>query len=198
MKKPKKVQGAAAAYKSIKSILEEAKNKAYRAVNSVMVAAYWEVGKVIVENEQKGRKRAGYGTALLKEISGRLTEDFGKGFTETNLKYMRQFYLSFPKSHALRDELSWTHFRILLKVEDPDARGFYMNECAGSRWSTRELERQVNSMLFERIALSRNKKKIKQLAEKGQVIKKPGDIVKDPYVLEFLGMKKGDFNAIAN
>ncbi|HPI02574.1 MAG TPA: PDDEXK nuclease domain-containing protein [Candidatus Goldiibacteriota bacterium] len=177
-------------YGSIRQILENARTKAYRAVNSVMVMAYWEIGREIVEEEQKGNKRAGYGEGIIRSIAERLTAEYGEGFNKTNIWYMKQFYLSFENLHALRGELSWTHYRQLLKVENINARMFYMNECVNSNWSTRELDRQINSLLYERLALSKNKKKIRQLSEKGQIIKSADDMVKDPYVLEFLGMKE--------
>jgi predicted nuclease of restriction endonuclease-like (RecB) superfamily len=178
------------AYRSIARILEEARETAYRAVNSVMVQAYWQIGRVIVEQEQKGRKRADYGKALIAELARRLTENYGKGFTESNLKYMRQFYLTFPISHAVRDELSWTHYRLLLKVEKEDAREFYMLEAAENRWSTRELERQISSLLYERLLMSKDKSKaLKQARAEGEHLA-PRDIIKDPYVLEFLDVKE--------
>ena len=197
-------------YKSIKTILDKARSKSFKAVNALMVQAYWHVGQVIVEEEQQGRVKAGYGAYLIKELSERLTKELGAGFTISNLKYFRQFYLSFTighavrgqslitkKDHVLRDELpvikpelSWTHYRLLLKVERPDARRFYLEECISSNWSTRELERQICSLLFERLALSRDKKGVMELASKGHEIKKPEDLVKDPYVLEFLGLEK--------
>lgn len=114
-------------YQSIREILEKARSTAYRAVNVAMVQAYWEIGRVIVEEEQRGAVRAKYGKALIKELSRRLTCDYGKGFTESNLKYMRQFYRTFQNSHALRGELTWTHYRLLLKVEKEEARNFYMH-----------------------------------------------------------------------
>ena len=175
-------------YLGIRDVLEKARSAAYRAVNFAMVQAYWNIGKIIVEDEQKGEERAGYGMALIKELSWRLTRDYGRGFTQTNLKYMRQFYLTFPNGHALRDELSWTHYRLLLRVEKDGARNFYMIESVKNNWSTRELERQVNSLLYERIALSRDKDGVKELALRGNEIHAPGDIIKDPYVLEFLGL----------
>src|SRR5947209_5146087 len=150
-------------YLQIKTILEEARRSAYRAVNFTMVVAYWEVGKHIVEYEQSGAAKATYGTALLKELSAKLTADLGKGYTETNLKYFRQFYLSFPpveKSHALRDELTWTHYRLLLKVENEAARHFYLNETIEQNWSTRALERQINSFYYERILSSKEKEAV--------------------------------------
>ncbi len=155
-----------------------------------MVAAYWQIGKVIVEEEQKGRKRAGYGEKLVETLAARLTNEFGPGFTKSNLRYMRQFYLKFPIRHALRGELSWTHYRLLLQVENEDAMRFYLVESLSSNWSTRELERQINSLLYERIALSRDKRKVKELSKKGQLIRKPENLIKDPYVLEFLNLPK--------
>ncbi len=177
-------------YYNIRQILEKARSTAYRAVNSAMVRAYWEIGRVIVEEEQNGKARAGYGDFLIKNISAKLSIDYGAGFDERNLWYMKSFYSYFRKVNALRSELTWTHYRLLLKVENTGARGFYMNECINSNWSTRELERQINSLLFERLAFSKNKKKVKMLSTKGQILKKTSDIVKDPYVLEFLGMKE--------
>lgn len=155
-----------------------------------MVMAYWQIGKIIVEEEQKGEERAEYGFSLIKEISHKLTKEYGNGFTERNIWYMREFYLKFKKVNALRAELTWTHYRLLLQVQNENARTFYMHESVNSRWSTRQLERQINSMLYERLVLSKDKKKIKQLSKKGQIIQKPEDIVKDPYILEFLGLKE--------
>mgnify|MGYP000262015710 FL=1 len=131
-------------YNHIKEILATARSKAYSAVNFAMVEAYWEIGKSIVE-KQGGNPTAEYGTKLIEELSKQMTADFGKGFTVTNLKYMRQFYLAFPNRHALRDQLSWTHYRLIIKVDDPKARAFYVEECAKANWSTRQLERQINT-----------------------------------------------------
>jgi predicted nuclease of restriction endonuclease-like (RecB) superfamily len=176
------------AYERIKSILTEARARAHRAINVAMVAAYWEIGRVIVEEEQRGLPRAGYGTGLLPEIAQRLTAEFGKGFERYNLGNMRAFYLTYPIRDALRPELSWTHYRLLLRVENPDARSFYENETINARWSTRELERQIHSLLFERLALSRDREGVLALAQKGHEIEQPSDLIKDPYVLEFAGM----------
>ena len=177
------------AYREIAVILQEARAKAYYAVNETMVRANWETGRVIVEREQQGLKRAGYGTRLIQGISLRLTAQFGKGFDERNLWYMKQFYLTFPIVNALRSELSWTHYRLLLRVESEDARSFYVNEAINSRWGTRELERQVNSLFYERLALSRDQQGVRRLAGEGQVIETAEDLIKDPYVLEFLNVK---------
>ncbi len=177
-------------YKSIKTILEKARSKAFTAVNTAMVCAYWSIGRIIVKDEQKGKAKAGYGEYLLTNLAERLTKDFGKGFDESNLRYMRKFYIVFPIRDALRHELSWTHYRLLMRVEKEAARNFYLEECINSSWSTRELERQICSLLFERLALSRDKKGVLELAKKGHHIAVPSDIVKDPYVLEFLGLEK--------
>ncbi len=178
------------AYNDIRSILEKARGTAYRAVNFAMVTAYWEIGRIIVEEEQKGAKRAEYGEYMISGLSLRLTREFGKGFNRTNLKYIRQFYLKFPNGHALRGELTWTHYRLLLHIEKEESRQFYMAESVNNNWSTRELERQINSLLYERIALSKDKEKVKELSKKGHIIRKPEDIIKNPYVLEFLGLKE--------
>lgn len=179
-------------YTEIKHIIEEGKSNAYRAVNFAMVQTYWHIGKLIVENEQSGNQKAAYGEELIKQLSKRLTVEYGKGFTETNLKYMRQFYTVFKKSHALRDQLSWTHYRLLLKVERQDARSFYMQESIDCNWSTRTLERQVNSLYFERMVMTKReegKKLVKAEAEGKKVIMEAKDIIKDPYVLDFLDLK---------
>lgn len=199
-------------YKNIKEILEKARVTVYRAVNFAMVQAYWHIGKVIVEGEQEGKKRAGYGEYLLQQLSQKLTSDFGRGFTITNLKYVRQFYIKFPIRHAVRDqlssapkshaagdqsqaptglcpELSWTHYRLLLKVENDEARQFYLNECMQGNWSTRQLERQINSFYYERILSSRDKKTVRKEIQKLEPSLSPEDIIKDPYVLEFLNVK---------
>ena len=178
-------------YNEIKNILNIARNKVYKTANFVMVEAYWNIGKSIIE-EQGGNEKAEYGTGLIKELSKQMTQDFGKGFTVTNLKYMRQFYLMFPNSHALRDELSWTHYRLLIKVENDNAREFYMQEAAKSQWSTRQLERQINSFFYERLLSSKNKKQVADEIQTLEPAKKPEDIIRDPYVLEFLGLSSND------
>ncbi len=135
-----------------------------------------------------GQQRAEYGQALIAELSSRLKSEFGKGFDPSNLAKMRAFYLAYPILDALRPELSWTHYRLLLRVEKPEARAFYEAEAVNSRWSTRELERQIHSLLFERLALSRDREGVLALAEKGHEIQQPSDLIKDPYVLEFTGL----------
>ena len=178
-------------YNEIKNILISARNKVYKTANFAMVEAYWNIGKSIIE-EQGGNEKAEYGTGLLKELSRQMTKDFGKGFTVTNLKYMRQFYLMFPNGHALRDELSWTHYRLLIKVEDNNAREFYMQEAIKSQWSTRQLERQINSFFYERLLSSKNKEQVAEEIKTLEPAKEPEDIIRDPYVLEFLGLSSND------
>ncbi|NBK97805.1 MAG: DUF1016 domain-containing protein [Erysipelotrichia bacterium] len=174
-------------YISIKEILTNAREKAYKAVNFAMVEAYWNVGKLIVE-AQDGNERAEYGDFLLKNLSKELTKEFGKGFTVTNLSYMRQFYLAFSIRHTLCDELSWSHYRLLSRIEDENIRRFYVDECVEGNWSVRQLERQIHSFYYQRILASQDKQivrnEIKQL-EKGIQAE---DIIKDPFVLEFMGL----------
>ncbi|TES91341.1 MAG: DUF1016 domain-containing protein [Candidatus Cloacimonadota bacterium] len=202
----------------VSTLLEEARKKTVRQINTIIVETYWNIGKLIVEEEQKGKERAEYGEKLLLKLSNDLTKRFGKGFTDRNLRAVRQFYLVYPKLHALRTEsltrkkrnaprakfedkkittlykeLSWTHFRSLMRIEDENSRHFYEIETVKNNWSTRELQRQIDSLLFERLALSKNKEKVKQLARKGQFIEKPEDAIKDPYILEFLGLPEKNY-----
>ncbi len=173
-------------YLSIKEILTSAREKAYKAVNFAMVEAYWNVGKLIVE-AQAGNERAEYGEELLKNLSKELTREFGKGFTVTNLRYMRQFYMVFQKHHALRDELSWTHYRLLMKIENEEIRNFYIDECIGGNWSTRQLERQINTFYYQRILASQNKPLVRNEINRLERDFQAEDIIKDPFVLEFMG-----------
>lgn len=176
----------------ITSIIESARNRVKSVVDHEMVRAYWEIGREIVEDEQKGEKRAGYGEYLLKNLTTVLISQYGKGFDYSNLKNMRQFYKTYPIGDALRSQLSWTHYRLLMRIDSPDKRSFYEIECAANNWSTRELERQMSSMLFERLALSLDKEGVMTLAREGQVLREPSDMVKDPYVLEFLGLPQSN------
>jgi predicted nuclease of restriction endonuclease-like (RecB) superfamily len=177
-----------AIYNRIRKIIENARGNIARAVNTEMVTAYWHIGKEIVDEEQRGKSRADYGEAILRKLSKKLTAEFGKGFDESNLRNIRHFYLNYPKRDALRHELSWTHYRILMRVDNPTARAFYEIECVKNNWSARELERQKGSLLFERLALSKDKKGLIKLARKGQELQKYEDMIKDPYVLEFTGL----------
>ena len=183
-------------YQSVAEILRTARANAYRAVNFAMVEAYWDVGRMIVEEEQQGKERAEYGAALLKNLSIRLTQEFGKGFTETNLKYFRQFYQAIPAQtasgigHTLCDQLSWSHYRLLMRVEKLVARAWYLKEAAGQNWTVRALERQINSLYYERLLLSRDLASVigEMQAETAPLTPTPKDFIKDPYVLEFLGI----------
>ncbi len=177
-------------FQRIKAVLTQARAQAWQAVNTAMVTSYWEIGRIIVEEEQGGETRADYGKRLIKGLSQRLSAEYGKGFDHSNLWNMRGFYIAYPKIDAVRRELTWTHYRLLLRVEKPEARAFYEVEAVKARWSTRELERQINSLLFERLALSRDKDGVMDLATKGHEVQKPEDLVKDPYVLEFVGIRQ--------
>ena len=178
-------------YNEIKAILSAARNKAYQTANFAMVEAYWLIGKSIME-EQRNEERAEYGTGLLQELSAQMTSDFGKGFTVANLKNMRQFYQIFPNSYALRSELSWTHYRLLMRVENETARQFYLEEAVKSQWSTRQLERQINTFFYERLLSSKNKEAVSKEILTKESAKMPEDIIRDPYVLEFLGLTPND------
>ena len=176
-------------YTEIKDALLLSRNQAYTAVNSAMVQAYWQIGRIIVEHEQNGSLRAEYGKAVLQGLSERLTEEFGKGFDTRNLRNMRSFYLAFPIRNALRTELTWTHYRALLRVENEDARNWYIEECIRSGWSSRQLERQISTMYYDRLLASRNKTPV--VAEADELTKPLAaeNFIKDPYVLDFLDLK---------
>lgn len=173
-------------YEKIKLILETGRNHSYRAVNFEMIKTYWKMGELIILEEQNGSETAEYGKMIIKKLSKKLTKEYGTGYSTTTLKYIRQFYLTFQNSHALSDQLTWTHYRLLLKVSKDEARQFYFKECIENNWSTRELDRQINSLLFERLTISKNSEEVKEIALEGQKILKPSDIIKDPCVFEFL------------
>ena len=175
-------------YNRVVPIIEGSRNRILATINQEIIKAYWQIGREIIEEEQNGQDRAEYGKAIVKTLSEQLTETFGKGFTRRNLWQMRKFYETYPIVHALRAQLSWTHYRLLISVEDPSKRSFYEVESINNQWSTRELERQVNSLLFERLTLSKEKSEVLTIAKEGQQISNPQDLVKDPYVLEFLGL----------
>ncbi len=164
-------------YQRIRDILKRGRHQALQAVNAEMVRAYWEIGREIVEEEQRGKTKAEYGTYLLEELATRLTKEFGKGFDRTNLQHMRVFYIAFPIREALRLELSWTHYRIIARKAKAKSRSFYEAECVKANWSTRELERQIASLLYERLALSRDKAGLLQLAEQGNEIFQPSGLI---------------------
>lgn len=178
--------------KKIQAILEEARNKVYHTANTEMLLAYWNIGREIVEEELKGKDRADYGSALLEELATRLTDLYGKSFSGRNLRYMRQFYREFPKWNAVRSELSWTHYRMLMKVEIENAREFYIQEAISGNWSTRQLERQINSLYFERLHMIKDRKRLILNVDKSKVGMQSGNILKDPFVLEFLDVKESE------
>ena len=196
------------------AILEQARSQVARFVNREMVVASWLIGREIIEHEQGGRKRAAYGGAVLEELSGRLTAEFGRGFDVTNLRKMRQFYRMFEIRDAVRlesgkakrdtarlvsgveairhmacDELSWSHYRLLMQVENPQARDWYMREAVGQRWSSRQLDRQISVLYYERLLASRRKAPVRKEAKDKLAAVTPETFIRDPYVLEFLGLK---------
>ena len=192
-------------YQDISRLLDSARKQAKTAVNTAMVYTYYEIGRRIVEEEQHGENRAAYGKQLLQGLSDHLTKEFGKGFSLTNLKQFRQFYTIYVNdqiSHTLSDQftnlpavstgrkffLSWSHYLKLMRIKNMDERHFYEIEAARNDWSLSELKRQYDSSLYERLALSGDKEKVMQLAQKGQIVQTPADAVKDPYILEFLGL----------
>jgi predicted nuclease of restriction endonuclease-like (RecB) superfamily len=212
-------------YSQIVELLQAARKNVVRAVNQTMVLTYFEIGRMIVEEEQYGLARAEYGKQIIKELSKVLNSEFRKGFSIRNIEQMRQFYLIYSKSQTLTDQfkksletslsdtsnqnsstlfkdfelakaqtlsavfhLSWSHYLILMRIEDEDERKFYEIEAHKNNWSVRELQRQSDSELYSRLVLSRDKSKVKELSEKGLVVEQPKDVVKDPYVLEFLGL----------
>src|SRR3989338_6973351 len=172
--------------KNIGRILEEGRREAIRSVNQILVQTYWEIGKQIVEYEQKGKEKAEYGSKLLDTLSKDLKLRYGKGFSRRNILDMFFFYNVNKIRQTVSPKLSWSYYVELLSVEDNLARNFYEKQCINEKWSVRELRRQKNSLLFERIALSKDKQGVLDLSRKGQLIEKPEDLIKDPYVVEFL------------
>uniref|UniRef100_UPI0025FA97B1 PDDEXK nuclease domain-containing protein n=1 Tax=uncultured Fenollaria sp. TaxID=1686315 RepID=UPI0025FA97B1 len=176
---------------NIKKLMNNARNEVAKEVNNILVQTYWKIGKIIIEDEQGHSDRAEYGKNLLKVLSKRLTEEFGKGFSISNLQFMRRFFIEYKIQQTLSVKLSWSHYCELLGISDKKKRSFYEKECINANWSVRELKRQIKTSLFERLLLSsgdENKEKVLDLALKGNEINKASDIVKDPYVFEFLGI----------
>ena len=178
-------------FEDIKSILQNARNNAYKTVNFIMVEAYWNVGKKIVEVEQDGETKAKYGSNLINELSKQLTADFGVGFSARNLRNMRQFYYCFPIWQTVSAKLSWSHYLLILKLENEKAREYYIQESIASNWSVRALERQINSLYYERLISSQEKQSVieESIEKTKDLLLTPKDIIKDPYVLEFLELK---------
>lgn len=179
-------------YEQIIDLLQSARKKVVYAINRTMVETYFEIGKRIVEKEQDGKERAEYGKEVIKNLSKVLTKELGKGFSERNLEQMRQFYFVYSKPQTLSAQydfkLSWSHYLTLIRIDSPNERKFYEIEADKSNWSVRELKRQYDSALYTRLVLSRTKEKVKELSTKGLILNTPKDAVKDPYILEFLGL----------
>ena len=175
-------------YNQIRTILETARRHVYATANTAMVQAYWNIGKRIVE-QQGGNERAEYGAQLIKELSMQLTADFGKGFTIANLKNMRQFYLTYPIGYAVSSQLTWTHYRMLMRVQSDEARKWYTEETIRCQWSSRQLDRQISTLYYERLLMSRDRSAVKQEADRKLAEVTPEEIIKDPYVLEFIGIQ---------
>ena len=214
MKKITKTQTYSTLITDLASLIEQGRKAAVRYVNTALVATYWLMGRTIVEYEQKGEERAEYGEALLKNLANDLSPKYGKGFSERNLELMRKFYLYYPisqtlsaksekKSHTLSSQpsvaipntlstkfpLSWSHYCLLMRLDEPYKREFYEAECIRGNWSVRQLDRQIQSMLYERTALSKRKMAVIAKAHEKPITLKPEDEIKDPYILEFLGLK---------
>jgi len=174
--------------------LAQGQQRAFEQVNMLLVETYWQIGQYIVEFEQKGNERAEYGSRLLTQLSRDLKTAYGKGFSRSNLQYMRLFYLSYKNYQTLSGKLSWSHYTELLAISDDLARSFYEQQCIRDRWSVRELKRQKDSALFERVAMSKDRVEILALAQKGQIIESARDVVKDPYVFEFLDLPDRNYH----
>ncbi len=174
----------------LKTIINQAKTKVVTTINTTMVQTYWQIGKMLVEDEQKGEKRAKYGKQQLEHISKVLTDEFGKGFDTRNLRNMRQFYLTFPIWNSVSAKLSWTHYRVLIRVENKEAREWYIKEAIENSWSVRALERQISKLYYERLLSSQEKSPLKQEAEEKTkpLALSPKDILRDPYIFDFLNL----------
>lgn len=176
-------------FEEIRELVISSRNKVYTVVNTEMLSLYWNIGKIIMEIQQ-GDERAEYGEEVLEKLSKKLTDEFGKGFSKRNLERMRMFYLKFPIATTVSSQLSWSHYLELITIGEENKRNFYLRETLNSKWSVRELQRQKSSLLYERLVLSKDKENVLELSEKGQIIKTGKDLVKDPFVLEFLDIKE--------
>lgn len=177
-------------FQQISGLVQQARRQLQRSVNSAMAHTYWQIGRLIIEHEQQGESRAAYGKQQLEQLSAILTAEFGKGFDITNLRNMRRFYELFPIRDAVRLELSWTHYRVLLRVENPGAREWYMAEAANQNWSSRVLERQIGTLYYERLLSSREKAPVEAEAKANtaHLADNPKDYLRDPYILDFLNL----------
>ena len=177
----------------IAELVNETKSNLAKEINKSIIYVYWNIGRIIVKHENEDNNRLEYGKEVLKGLSNELTKLLGKGYSLTNLTYMRWFYNVYPDYNKISDSLSWSHYVELITIKDNDKRNFYEKECINSNWSVRELQRQLGTSLFERLLLSDgkvNKEKVLALSKEGQILNKPSDIVKQPYVFEFLGIKE--------
>lgn len=175
----------------IKQLIKDAQLGVTKTVNAIMVKTYFELGKRIVDQEQEGKDQADYGTFIIDRLSHDLTSEFGKGFSKRNLELIRKFYLTYKIAKSpISQSISWTHYLHLMRISKEEERKFYEKETVSNNWSVRELARQINSSLFERLQLSKDKKSVLELASKGQIIEKASDLIKDPYVLEFLNLNE--------
>ena len=174
----------------IKGIIQQARTNAVRSVDFCRVQMYWTLGKRIFEEEQDGKERADYGAYLLKNLSKELVPEFGSGFSYRQLAFCRQFYKTYPIVNALRSQFNWTQYRLLIQIDNPDKREYYELEAMNNCWTARELERQINSGLYERLLLSNDKEAVLAVARRERIPEAPLEIIKDPMVLEFLGLKK--------
>ena len=176
-------------FEEIRGLINSSRSRVYSTVNKEMLKLYWNIGKIIMEIQQ-GNERATYGDAVLEKLSEKLTNEFGKGFSSRNLRTMRKFYLTYPIWKTVSAKLSWSHYLELIKIEEKNKRNFYLMETTNCNWSVRELQRQIASLLYERLALSKDKDIILELAQKGQMLRTGKDLVKDHFVLEFLNIKE--------
>ncbi len=182
-------------YTKVTELLNQARQNVAQTINNTMATAYFKIGRMIVEEEQQGKERAEYGKHILNELSEKLVTEFGKGFSKRNLEQMRQFYLTYSIAQTVSAQfkLTWSHYLKLMRITDVNERNFYEIEAIKNNWSLRELQRQYDSALYTRLALSKDKAGIKALGQKGQIVEKSKDLIKDPYVLEFLGLPEKSF-----
>ena len=177
-------------YSDIRQIIETSRSNAVRSVDFCRVQMYWHLGKRIFEEEQQGKERADYGAYLLQNLANRLEPEFGSGFGYRQLKFCRQFYRTYPNRNTLRSQLNWSQYRMLIQIPDPDKREYYELESVNNSWTARESERQINSMLYERLLMSNDKESVLAVARKERIPESPTEIIKDPMVLEFLGLHR--------
>ena len=177
-------------YQDIRQIIETSRSNAVRSVDFCRVQMYWQLGRRIFEEEQQGKERADYGTYLLQNLAKRLEPEFGSGFSYRQLKFCRQFYRTYPNRNTLRSQLNWSQYRRLIQIDDPNKREYYELESANNAWTARETGRQIDSMLYERLLMSNDKESVLAVARKERIPESPAEIIKDPMVLEFLGLHR--------